>query len=198
MRARRSAGLRALFLLLFLCCVASGARGEDAPGARVEGVAFARAPGGDLTVSFQVVNANSEAKLVETVESGLPVRFIYRTRLVRTSAVPFGGIVGDLSFERTLEKDNLKNRYRVTQGERTTDFPTMDQALALMGKVEGFAIAQAKDLRSRESYRAEIQVKLEEFRLPFHLHRILPFMNFWDVTTPWTAVPVPAELLRKP
>jgi hypothetical protein len=196
MRLPRSAVARFLLVLL-LVLTAAVARSEETGKARIEHPTVTRNADGQMVIGYAVLDATND-KLVETLDSGLPVRFIYRTRLVRTSGLPFGGIVADLQFERVLEKDNLKNRYRVTEGDRGYDCATFDEALSRLCVVEGYPVYPVKDLRKNEDYRIELQVKLEEFRLPFHLHRILPFMNFWDVTTPWLYVSVPLETLRKP
>ena len=104
-----------------------------------------------------------------------------------------GGVVADTSFERVLEKDNLKSRYYISQDDRRVEAQSLEEAMGLMQKVADLEVAPLSILLPGESYRVEIQVKLEEFRLPFHLHRILPFMSFWDVTTPWSIHTVSGE-----
>jgi len=183
-------------LLAVLLAAALPVRAEEAVRARVDAVSFSKSGDDQLLVSFRVVDA-ADARVAETLDSGLPVRFVFRVRLMRPSGLPFGGLVADKQFERVLEKDNLKNRYRVVEGEEKRDAASLEEALVRMGTVENYAVAPLS-VADGGGVRVEIQVKLEEFRLPFHLHRILPFMNFWDVTTPWAFAAIPAELPKRP
>ena len=72
------------------------------------------------------------------------------------------------------------------------------QRTAGMTRMEGFPVVRSGQLEADEGYKLELQVRLEEFRLPFHLHRVLTFVSFWDAQTPWYIQPVPGHLRKGP
>lgn len=185
-----------IFLALSLCVAAPVRAQEDRPGATIGEVVFGKNEQA-VQVSFKINDLSSE-QLVKTIESGLPVRFVYLVRFVRKAGYLTSGVLTDLKFERVLEKDNLKNRYRITENDVSSDVDDFPTALLKLGNVEKLDVAPLSDLIPEKRYQVEIQVKLEEFRLPFHLHRILPFFSAWDVTTPLKTVRLPAEFGGKP
>lgn len=186
----------ALALVLLIAAAPSARAEEDKPPAAVEEVLF-NSDGNSVLVSFKGRNLVSD-QLVRTIESGLPVRFVYEVRFVRKAGYLTSGVLSDTKIERVLEKDNLKNLYRITENGVGADITDFTAAIERLGKVEGLPVAALSDLIPEKRYQAEIQIKLEEFRLPFHLHRILPFFSAWDVTTPWKTVRIPPDFLGKP
>jgi hypothetical protein len=182
-------------LSVFVCQPCAFA--DEASSARVENVLLHRGEDGDLLVDFNVSGA-VDKKLVETLDSGLPVRLVFELRVVRTANFFMGGVISYSKFERVLEKDNLKSRYRVTIGDDYTDFDSLEKAMALMVTVEDVSVLQLSELLPKQSYRLETAVKLEEFRLPFFLHRVLPFSAYWDVTTPVSITNIPQNFSRQP
>ncbi len=187
--------LRRLILFIALLLIASPALAESAKSAsRVENVAFSR-DGQVLAVSFEVTGFSDE-RLKKSLESGLPLRFTYTIRLLRTDKALWEGDSVFLTFERVLEKDNLKNRYTLSDGEEKRNFEVADDALLAMGRVDKYPVCEIERLGAKNKYRSEIQVKFEEFRLPFFLHRFLPFVSLGDLKTPWKNEPVPQELYK--
>jgi hypothetical protein len=183
-----------IFLIVFLLCAVTSAFAENT--AHIGDVILTRTDS-DLLVSFDVRNALMD-RVVETLDSGLPIRFRFEVKLVRSAAMLMGGVIADKTFERVLKKDNLKNTYYLTQDDRSLEILELDEAMHIMSMVSDMKLAPLTVIKKGESYRAEVRLKLEEFRLPFHLHRVLPFMNFWDITTPWKIQILPAELPSDP
>ncbi len=172
----------------------SFADGEEiAP--RVDSVSFKRGGGDSLLIDFGLQGDISK-EIVETLDSGLSVRITYRARVVRSASFFLGGVISDREFDRLLEKDNLTNTYRVSDddGGKVREFETLAQALELMRTVENFNVVPLTSILPDQNYQLELQVKLEEFRLPFLLHRFLPFTGLWDETTPWLVLPVPKNI----
>jgi Domain of unknown function (DUF4390) len=169
---------------------------EEKSGAVVDEVVFSKNDRAVL-VGFRIRNLASE-QLIKTLESGLPVRFVYEVRFVRKAGYLTSGVLSDIKFERVLEKDNLKNLYRITEMDVGTDIADFAVAIDRLGRVDDLPVAAHSELIPEKRYQVEIQVKLEEFRLPFHIHRILPFFSAWDVTTPWKTVRLPPEFIGRP
>jgi hypothetical protein len=185
------------FLALALVVCRPCAFADETSRAKVENVLLQRGEDGDMLVDF-AVTGTIDKKLVETLDSGLPVRLVFEIRVVRAAKFLMGGVISYSKFERVLEKDNLKNRYRVTIGDDYSDFGSLAEAMAMMVNVTDISVVQLSDLLRDERYRMEILVKLEEFRLPFFLHRVLPFFGYWDVTTPVSITNVPKDFSRQP
>jgi len=175
---------------------AAGGFADESGGAAVDEVSLRREKD-ILLVDFSVKNAIS-TQLTETLDSGLPVRFVYNVRLVRKAGALTSGTLSNIKFERVLEKDNLKNRYRISEKSETSDVGDLNSAVGSLCRVVGLEVAPLLDILPEKKYQVEIQVKLEEFRLPFHLHQLLPFLSLWDQTTPWKIVRLPQEILQKP
>lgn len=184
-----------LMALAFVVCQPC-ALADEVSTAKVENVLLQRGEDGDMLVDFAVTGA-IDKKLVETLDSGLPVRLVFEISVVRSASFLMGGVISYSKFERVLEKDNLKNSYRVTIGDNYSDFDSLPEAMALMVNVADISVVQLSELLPDERYRLEIVVKLEEFRLPFFLHRVLPFLDYWDVTTPVSITNVPKDFSRK-
>lgn len=189
--------VRFLLLLIILAALLPAAsHSVEADGAVVDALSF-RSSSDALLIDFTVKNL-ATPKLVETLDSGLPIRFVYHVKFVRRAGALTSGVVNDIKFERVVEKDNLKNRYRIIENGDTTELSDFAAAMEALGAVRGVEVALLSDLIEEKRYQVEVQVKLEEFRLPFHLHRILPFLSMWDITTPWKVVRVPAEYTKRP
>lgn len=180
-------------LILFIGC--SAFADDPQEGAYVDHLQVKRL-GKNIAVDFSLKNVVVD-KLTQTLDSGLPVRFLFQVRLVRKAGVLTSGVLADKQFERVLEKDNLKNRYKISYDGNTEEIPAFSDAIEALSQVEDFELAPVLDLIPDKRYQVEVQVKLEEFRLPFLLHRILPFMNLWDMTTPWKTQRIDLEGLGK-
>lgn len=151
---------------------------------------------GLLHVDFTVKNI-AQRQFVEALDSGLPVRIVYNVRFVRKAGALTTAVLKDITFERVVEKDNLKNNYAIRENQDTREVPELASAVDILSKVSPMPVAPFSDMIPGKRYQVEIQVKLEEFRLPFQLHRILPFLSLWDVTTPVKTVRFTSEEVER-
>jgi hypothetical protein len=188
---------RAVFLFFLLLAISPSAFPAEGKGtsSQISDVAFKLDANGFLTVDFNVTGL-LDGRLKTTLDSGLPVRFTYTVRLLRLDRGLWEGDAVFLTFERVLEKDNLKNRYILSDGDKKVNFDSAEEALGAMSKVEALPVCETSRLNESSKYRSEIQVKFEEFRLPFFLHRFLPLVSLGDLKTPWRKDPIPPELYR--
>lgn len=190
MGLRRTLALAFAFFLLLPAAPGEGRSRQ----ASIEGVTLRRGHQSDLLVDFRVEGIRTR-RVLETLDSGLPVRFTYWVRVVRPRDVLRDEIVAEVQLVRILEKDNLKNRFRVVaeEGGEGEDVGTLDAALQAMARVEGVSVLPLEVLSSRGPLVLRIKAQLQKFRLPFHLHYLFAFVAYWDVETPWTAVSLPAS-----
>jgi hypothetical protein len=116
-------------------------------------------------------------------------------QLVRPRDMAPDPLVSEVRVERTLVKDNLKNRFRVSLGRgEERDFPSLAEAAEVMGRVDGLRLAVPERPAEGAPVLLKIKAKLQKFRLPFHLHYLFAFVSFWDVETDWYVLELPRNL----
>ncbi|MFU8855596.1 MAG: DUF4390 domain-containing protein [Deferrisomatales bacterium] len=189
MGLRRIAALSLTLLFVFLATPSSGRLARQP---HIDGVNLRRGPHADLIVDFRVEGLRNR-KILETLDSGLPVRFTYWVRVVRPRELRRDQIVAEVQIERVLEKDNLKNRFQVTlsEGADAEEVATLDAALQAMSQVEGVSVLPLDALGGRRPMVLMLKAQLQKFQLPFHLHYLFAFVSFWDVETEWHSLPLP-------
>jgi hypothetical protein len=104
-------------------------------------------------------------------------------------------VVKEVRFDRTLVKDNLKDRYKIDpeRGRPKQDVATLAEAVEAMTRVEGVRVLPLDALGRSGPLTLKIKAKLQRFQLPFHLHYLFAFVSYWDVETDWYAVELPAS-----
>jgi len=189
MGIRRTAALLFVTVLLHFFAASALARQTEA---RIAQVKLHRGSQGDLAVDFRVEGILSE-RVLDTLDSGIPVQFTYWVRVVHPRKFLRDETIADLQFVRGLEKDNLKDRFRVTlegrDGER--DVPDLQQAVDLLARVGDVSVLPLDVLGSRTPLLLRIKAQLQKFQLPFRLHYLFAFVAFWDVETEWYTETLP-------
>jgi hypothetical protein len=189
-------GLRRIlfFLLVFLVLTPVPLLWGRTGSAYIDNVQLRRGQRGDLLVAFRVQRAFDE-RLLDTLDSGLPVRFTYHVQVLRSREVLADRLFGEVRFHRTLMKDNLKDRYLVTIGSsrEAQDVRGLAEAVELMTRVEGVRILSLESLGRSGPLLLRIKAKLQKFQLPFHLHYLFAFVSYWDVETDWYTVELPGS-----
>ena len=168
-------------------------------GAYVADVRLTRGATQDLVLAFRVHQAMDQRAL-DTLESGLAVRFTYWVRVQSPRRLLPDENLVDQKLERVLEKDNLKNRYRLTmvEGQAPRDVADLAEALAVMSRVEGVSLLPLEVLDSRRPLYLRVRARLQRFEMPFRLHYVLPFVSYLDVGTDWYSLELPATLVVQP
>ena len=183
---------------LWFAWVAAPVAAADNP-AYVTDVRLTRGAAQDLVLAFRVVQAMDQ-RVLDTLESGLAVRFTYWVRVQSPrQLLPDENLV-DLRLERVLEKDNLKDRYHLTlsQDRPPRDVANLSEALALMSRVEGVSLLPLEVLETRRPLYLRVRARLQRFEMPFRLHYVLPFVSYLDVGTDWYSLELPAPAAVQP
>lgn len=196
MGIRRSAALLLLTVALLLVAAPGAAR---QPEARIVDVQLHRGAQGDLAVDFRVEGVLNE-RVLDTLDSGIPVRFTYWVRVVHPRELLRDETLADLRLVRVLEKDNLKDRFRVSLEGRGDgrDVADLQQAIDVMARVENLSVLPLDALGSQTPLLLRIKAQLQKFQLPFRLHYLFAFVAYWDVETEWHTVPLPATVNALP
>lgn len=191
---------RYLAALAVLFAVLPAADGHARRGqARIDEVQVNRDPDGMLRVHFRVVEA-LDPRVREALESGIPVRFRYRLRIERKRRFGRDEVVVRRQIERVLEKDNLKNRYRVSPGRdgETAEYASAEEAVRAMTVVTREPLVAIGALPRGEPLILRLKAELQKFKLPFHLHYVFAFLSVLDVETEWLEVELPSGLWGQP
>lgn len=183
---------RSCLLLLLLALLAAAPALAAKSRAYVDGVQLRRGTRADLVLDFRVQDALNE-RLLDTLDSGLPVRFTYWVRVTRSRDLGRDDVVVDLRIVRVLEKDNLKNRFRVSMeaGGETWDVGSLTEAMVAMSRVEGLSLFPLEALEGRRPLVLRVKAQLQRFQLPFRLHYVFAFVSVLDVETDWYVVELP-------
>ncbi len=190
MPMRRYITAMAVVALLLPSQPVEGRRGD----AVIEAVRLTRGVDGDLLLAFRVAKALDE-RVFDTLDSGLPVQFVYLIRVERPRDFAPDKVLVDRRLVRVLEKDNLKDRYQVTLEGRSEarDFSSLEEAIEVMTRVEAVSLLPLADLSRRRPQFLRIKAQLQKFQLPFRLHYLFAFVSYLDVETDWYSVELPAS-----
>lgn len=167
-----------------------GRRGQ----AYIDDVRLSLGPGGEVMLDFRVKNV-LDALVADTLDSGLPVRFAHLIQVVQPRELKRDKVLVDLKLVRVLEKDNLKDRFRVTveNTEEKRQYGDLREAVEVMTRVEKVVLVPADVIETRRPLFLKIKTQLQQFQLPFRLHYLLAFVSYWDVETDWYTLELPAD-----
>lgn len=134
-----------------------------------------------------ITNAFSE-EMTSGLKSGVPVDFSFFIELLKQDGKGGGDLLTELRFRHTLTYDTLKDNYRVELEEfnnKIISFDNLKKAQDTMREVNGVKILELAKLAPDSSYQLRIRADLFKKTLPLSLHRILPFLSWWDRETDW-------------
>jgi len=93
----------------------------------------------------------------------------------------------------------LLRRYVVETGYITKTTATLDEALAILGRVENWQVMERGTLKTGQRYDARLRLRLDTAKLPKPLSIGAVTSDKWELATPWynwsfDAPPVPTPL----
>lgn len=140
----------------------------------------------DLLIYFQVTNAFTP-EMEEGIKNGIPVCFTFYLELQKTADGWPDRDIANISFDRTLTYDNLKEEYQVELGEsgRRAAVGTLAEARRLMVEVHDYQLAALKDLDFAATYKVRIKARLAKKTLPLNFQYVIPFWSLWEFETDW-------------
>lgn len=186
-------GLRRIIsLFLLIAVLVPAGHGWSRSGdAYIDGVTLHRGSRDDLLLSFRIQRAFDQ-RILDTLDSGLPVRFTYWIRVEQPRGVLPDRLVVEVRLDRSMVKDNLKDRYRITtDAGESRDLPGLTEAVETMTQVDRVSVMPLATLNRSAPLLLKIKAKLQKFKLPFHLHYLLAFVSYLDVDTDWYVLELP-------
>ena len=173
---------RLLALCLLWCCTAPAA----AEGIHIKSAEISQ-NGGDY-----YLEANFEVELTHTLEDalnkGLPLHFLVEFELIRPrwyTLYLWNKSVLEFEQDYRLSYNALTRQYRLSLGALHQNFDTLNDALALMGRLRPRFLADAEMLDQGKVYEAAIRMRLDVSQLPkpFQINALAS--RDWNLASAW-------------
>ena len=180
---RRTDFLRWLPAVLALCCCAALAATE---GIHVKSAELTR--NGDnyyLEANFEV---GLTATLEDALNKGLPLHFVVEFDLIYPrwyTAYLWNKSVAELAQHHRLSYNALTRQYRLSFGTLHQNFDTLNDALALLGRLRRRFVVDADALDEGKVYEAAIRMRLDVSQLPkpFQINALAS--RDWNLSSEW-------------
>ncbi len=130
-------------------------------------------------------------EMIDGLHSGIPVQFSFFVELEIIVKNWFNKRLNQIEFSHALRYDTLKQLYIVETGEISKKVHTtssLDEAISLLNEINGLKIVELAQLKPDQTYRLRIKADLYKKTLPLSIHRIIPFVSWWDLNTDWYTV----------
>jgi hypothetical protein len=186
------------FLLLIICIVGLAASllctPQRSTAAQMSGPHFT-----DIIVTtsdthlllFGELRNSLTNEMIDGLHSGIPVQFSFFVELEIIVKNWFNKRLNQIEFSHALRYDTLKQLYIVETGEISKKVHTtasLDEAISLLNEINGLKIVELVELEPDQTYRLRIKADLYKKTLPLSIHRIIPFVSWWDLNTDWYTV----------
>ena len=175
----RLRGLAALLLAwLAIMPAAHAAEGVGVQLAEIRAVN----EGYELAAQF-VINPNRT--LEEALEKGVALHFIAELEVTRPRTWWFNESIGDASRRMRIYYNFLLRRYVIDSGYTTLTAATLDEALALLGRVEHWQILERGALKPGQRYQARLRFRMDASQLAKPLQMGALASGKWDLQSGW-------------
>ena len=162
-RARANRWGLAIGLLLALCCGTSNSRAATdfidvqrlAVETRDDGYYFS----GDFDFELK-------PRVAEALDRGLTIYFVVEVEVTRSRWYWFDEHAINAALNFRLSYHALTRQYRVSTGNLQLGFPTLGEALGVIGHVRDWKIAERNTLKAGESYTVAARMRLDTTQLP--------------------------------
>ncbi len=182
----RATAVRASSLVLLLLGVWGGLVCADA----LDGVLEVRSAYVDVDKGVLLLHARVEypisAGIREALRDGVTLTFDLDTRVERERRFWFNASIVNLTLRRELAYHAVSDRYMVrdVRSGDTESFPTLEEALAYLGKVDGWPIVVEPQLDGG-SYLVSVRAGVRRGNLPSSLRVLLFWTNDWHRESEW-------------
>lgn len=142
-------------------------------------------------ILFSMLENSFTDEMIQGVKSGIPIQFSFFIVLDSVANNWPDKEVISMQFHHTLTYDTLKETYIVEleeSGHKLSRSKFLAETQKIMGEINGLEISPLKDLIVDGTYRLKIRAELYKKTLPMGLHKVTPFISWWDVETDWHEV----------
>jgi hypothetical protein len=193
-RARRVADRWGLLVTLFSLVLAAWA--VDAYADALDGVLEVRSAYVNIDKGVFLLHARVEYPVNPAIRAalrdGVALTFELDTRIDRERRLWFNANIIDLTLRRELTYHAVSDRY-VVRDMRTNEqenFPSLEDALAYLGKIDGWPILVEPQLDGG-NYLISVRAAVRRGRLPASLRALLFWTNDWHRVSEWYSWSLP-------
>lgn len=151
--------------------------------------------GYELAAQF-VINPNRT--LEEALEKGVALHFIAEVEVTRPRSWWFNESIGEASRRMRIYYNFLLRRYVIDSGYTTMTAPALDEALALLGRVEHWQILERGALKPGQRYEARLRFRMDTSQLAKPLQMGAIASGKWDLQSGWYEWKFDAPMPVKP
>ncbi len=181
--ARRNPALRWAAGLLLGCwlAVAGNALASDQSAVRHAEIR-ATPQGYVLDADIDVV---LNPTLQDALTKGINLHFLVELEITRPRNWWFDEDIAEPVRKARIYYHLLLRRYVVESGYTTRTAASLDEALALLGHVEGWQVLERGALKTGKHYEARLRLRLDTDQLPKPLSIGAVTSDRWELVTPW-------------
>jgi hypothetical protein len=136
-----------------------------------------------------VLNADIDIALNPTLEDalakGINLYFLLELEVSRPRNWWFDESIADPVRKMRIYYHLLLRRYVVESGYVTRTTATLDEALAMLGRVENWQVLERGMLKTGQRYDARLRLRLDTAQLPKPLSIGAVSGGKWELLTPW-------------
>lgn len=142
-------------------------------------------------ILFSTLENSFTDEMIQGVKSGIPIQFSFFIVLDSVANNWPDKEIISIQFQHTLTYDTLKETYiveREESGHKLSQSKFLAETQKTIGEINGLEIFPLQDLIVNGTYRLKIRAELYKKTLPMGLHKVTPFISWWDVETDWHEV----------
>ncbi len=139
---------------------------------------------------FGMLKNSFTEEMLQGLHSGLPIQFSIFIELNKIRDWLDEQLVS-MEIRHVLAYDTLKDVYKVELEETTKkdySFQSLGEAKRAVSEINGLKVIQLSQLVPDDSYHLKIRAELQKKTLPMRLHKIIPFISWWDMETDWHTI----------
>lgn len=194
--ARLDPVIRWLAALLLGCCLGVAGSALASDKSAVKQAVIQPAPQG------YVLDADIDVALNPTLEDalikGINLHFLLKLEVSRPRNWWFDESIAEPVRKMRIYYHLLLRRYVVETGYTTQTAATLDEALALLGRVDGWQVLERGALKAGRRYDARLRLRLDTAQLPKPLSIGAVTSDKWELVTPWYGWSFEAPALPAP
>ncbi len=151
--------------------------------------------GYELAAQF-VINPNRT--LEEALEKGVALHFVAEMQVSRPRNWWFNENIGEATRRMRIYYNFLLRRYIVDAGYTTQTAPSLDEALAMLGRVEHWQVLERGALKTGQRYQARLRFRMDASQLAKPLQMGALASGKWDLQSGWYEWKFDAPMQIKP
>ena len=183
-------------LAVALACVVVVVCGALARADALDGVLEVRSAYVNIDNGVFLLHARVEypvnPAIADALRDGVTLTFDLDTRVDRERRFWFNANIVELTLRRELAYHAVSDRYvvRDVKSDEQQTFPTLEEALAYLGKVDGWPILVEPQLNGG-NYVISVRAGVRRGRLPVSLRALLFWADVWHRVSEWYSWSLP-------